>query len=43
MKLFNTEQSAQDNLIDDTPVFNKTKAGQTIDSEKKSRFSELLV
>lgn len=43
MRLFNTEQSAQDNLIDDTPVFNKTKAGQSIDSEKKSRFSELLV
>jgi replicative DNA helicase len=43
MRLFNTEQSAQDNLIDDTPVFNKSKAGQSIDSEKKSRFSELLV
>lgn len=43
MRLFNAEQSAQDNIIDDTPVFNRTKAGQTIDSEKKSRFSELLV
>jgi hypothetical protein len=43
MRLFNTEQSAQDNLIDDTPVFNKSKVGQVIDSEKKSRFSELLV
>jgi replicative DNA helicase len=43
MRLFNTEISAQDNLIDDTPVFNKSKAGQSIDSEKKSRFSELLV
>jgi replicative DNA helicase len=43
MKLFNTEQSAQDNLIDDTPVFNRTKAGQTLDNDKKSRFSELLV
>ena len=43
MRLFNTETSAQDNIIDDTPVFNKTKAGQTLDSEKKSRFSELLV
>jgi replicative DNA helicase len=43
MRLFNTEQSAQDNLIDDTPVFSKTKAGQTLDSEKKNRFSELLV
>jgi len=43
MRLFNTEQSAQDNLIDDTPVFNKSKIGQTIDIEKKNRFSELLV
>ena len=43
MRLFNTETSAQDNIIDDTPVFNKSKAGQTLDSEKKSRFSELLV
>jgi replicative DNA helicase len=43
MRLFNTEQSAQDNLIDDTPVFSKTKAGQSLDSEKKNRFSELLV
>lgn len=43
MRLFNAEQSAQDNLIDDTPVFGKSKAGQIIDSEKKSRFSELLV
>jgi hypothetical protein len=44
MRLFNTENSAQDNVIqDDTPVFNRTKAGQTLDNEKKSRFSELLV
>lgn len=43
MRLFNTENSAQDNIIDDTPVFSKTKAGQTLDNEKKSKFSELLV
>ena len=43
MRLFNTENSAQDNIIDDTPVFSKTKAGQTLDSEKRSKFSELLV
>ena len=43
MRLFNTEVSAQDNIIDDTKVFNKTKAGQTLDNDKKSRFSELLV
>ena len=43
MRLFNAEQSAQNNIIDDTPVFSKSKAGQTLDSDKKSRFSELLV
>ena len=42
-KEINTEASAQDNLIDDTPVFGKSKTGQSIDSEKKNRFSELLV
>lgn len=41
MRLFNTEQSAQDNLIDDTKVFNTPKPA--ISEEKKSRFSELLV
>ena len=41
MRLFNTEQSAQDNLIDDTKVFNNPKPA--ISEEKKSRFSELLV
>ena len=43
MRLFNTEISAQDNVIDDTQVFNKAKPGMLIDSEKKNRFSELLV
>jgi len=43
MRLFNTEQSAQDNLIDDTPVFSKTKAGQAIDEDKRHRFKELTV
>jgi replicative DNA helicase len=42
MRLYNTEQSAQDNVIDDTPVFgNKPKPA--LDNEKKNRFSELLV
>jgi len=40
MRLFNTEQSAQDNLMDDTPRYTSKPA---IDSDKKSRFSELLV
>jgi replicative DNA helicase len=43
MRLYNTEQSAQDNIIDDTPVFNKTKAGQAISEEKKNKFTEFLV
>jgi len=43
MRLYNTEQSAQDNLINDTPVFSKTKAGQQIDDSKRQRFKELTV
>jgi len=42
MRLFNTEQSAQDNIIDDTPVFN-SKPKQFLDNDKKNRFSDLLV
>lgn len=43
MRLYNTEQSAQGNIIDDTPVFSKTKAGQTLDDDKRHRFKELTV
>jgi len=28
MRLFDIEESEQDNLVDDTPVFDKTKAGE---------------
>ena len=44
MRLFNTEQSAQDNVIDDTKVFKSNpKPGYQLENEKKNRFSELLV
>ena len=42
MRLYNTEQSAQ-TLMDDAPVFSSSKAGQSIDSEKRNRFKELTV
>ena len=47
MRLFNTEQSAQDNIIDETkeskPNKFNSKPGYQIDNEKKSRFGDLLV
>jgi len=42
MRLYNVEQSAQ-TLVDDAPVFNSTKSGKTIDSEKRNKFKELMV
>jgi len=42
MRLYNVEQSAQ-TLVDDAPVFNSTKAGQTMTEDKRSRFKELTV
>jgi len=42
MRLYNVEQSAQ-TLVDDAPVFNSSKSGKTIDSEKRNRFKELTV
>ena len=47
MRLFNTEQSAQDNIIDETkeskPNKFNSKPGYQADNEKKSRFGDLLV
>jgi len=47
MRLFNTEQSAQDNIIDETkeskPNKFNSKPGYQIDNENKSRFGDLLV
>jgi DnaB-like helicase C terminal domain len=42
MRLYDVEQSAQ-TLVDDAPVFNSTKAGKSIDSEKRNKFKELTV
>lgn len=42
MRLYNVEDSAQDDIIDDA-VFNKSKIGHSMDSEKKERFKGLLV
>ena len=43
MRLYNVEESAQDGISDE-PVFNKSKAGQSIDSESsKNKFKGLLV
>ena len=42
MKLYNVEESAQ-TLTDDTPVFNSSRTGQSIDSDKRNRFKELTV
>ena len=33
MKLYNTEESAQDDLVDDTPVFDNTNTGERYDNE----------
>lgn len=35
MRLYNVEQSAQDNLIDDSPVFDKTKIGEATENIDK--------
>jgi replicative DNA helicase len=35
MKLYNTEESAQDDLVDDTPIFDKSTAGQRYENEYK--------
>jgi predicted ATP-dependent serine protease len=43
MRLYNTEQSAQDDIVNDAPVFNSTRSGQKIDDEKRNRFKELTV
>ena len=42
MRLYNVEDSAQDDIIDDA-VFNKSKIGHSMDGEKKERFKGLLV
>jgi hypothetical protein len=33
MKLYNTEESAQEDLVDDTPIFDKTNTGERYENE----------
>jgi len=42
MRLYNVEASAQ-TLTDDTPVFNTTRSGQSMDSDKRNKFKALTV
>jgi hypothetical protein len=35
MKLYNTEESAQDDLVDDTPIFDKSTTGQRYENDYK--------
>ena len=43
MKLYNTEESAQDDLVDDTPVFDKTHTGERYENDYKpaSKFDKM--
>jgi replicative DNA helicase len=43
MKLYNTEESAQDDLVDDTPIFDKTNTGERYENEYKpaSKFDKM--
>ena len=38
MRLYDVEQSAQDDIVDDTPVYDSTPSGQKFDKEKFSGF-----
>lgn len=38
MKLYDVEQSAQDDIVDDSPVYDSTPSGQKFDKEKFSGF-----
>jgi len=43
MRLYDAEVSAQDGLMNDQPVFNKSGFGTAVDPEKKKRFKDLIV
>ena len=38
MRLFNAEQSAQSDIVDDTPVMNNSKFGERYDEEENMRW-----
>jgi replicative DNA helicase len=43
MKLYNTEESAQDDLVNDTPIFDKTNTGERYENDYKpaSKFDKM--
>ena len=43
MRLYNCEQDAQDDIVDDRPVFDKSKTNERMTEEKKSKFKDLFV
>jgi hypothetical protein len=43
MKLYDTEQEAQDDIVDDRPVFDKSRTNERLTEEKKSKFKDLFV
>ena len=43
MRLYNAEDSAQDAIMDDKPVFNKSGFGGRMDEEKKKRIKDFLM
>ena len=45
MKLYDVEQRAQEDIVDDKPLFDDSKTGKRVGSERKSRqdvFKELI-
>jgi replicative DNA helicase len=40
MKLYDVEQTAQEDIVDDTPAFDKTDSGKRMNSERKFRFDD---
>lgn len=43
MRLYDCEQEAQNDIVDDRPVFDKSKTNERISEEKKSKFKDLFV
>jgi len=43
MRLYDCEQEAQDDIVDDRPVFDKSKTNERMTEEKKSKFKDLFV
>lgn len=43
MRLYDCEQEAQDDIVDDRPVFDKSRTNERLTEEKKSKFKDLFV